>query len=93
MNVTAPDMDQAAHHVAELRARGLYLIAQGPDRLRIGPPDLLDDRLLEWARRAKPALLRVLTTRRTWPCARCGRFRFRLPTVCYWCRQAPRARA
>jgi len=88
-----PDLDEAARLVAEWRARGLYLERRGPDRLRIGPPDLLDDRVLDRAREAKPALLQILRERRSWPCARCGRFHFPLPTVCYWCKDTERSPA
>lgn len=82
------DVEGTARALAELRARGLYVTPTGPDRIRIGPPDLLDDEILRWARGVKPELLRILTTRRAWSCVRCDRFRFRLPTVCYWCRRA-----
>lgn len=79
------NMDEAARLMAEIRARGLYLEPRGPDRLRIGPPDLLDEKTLERARAAKSALLAILTSGQTWPCVRCERFRFALPTICYWC--------
>ena len=85
---SAIDLDAAAVLLAELRARGVYLEPRGPDRLRIGPPDLLDDDAIERARAAKPALLHILGTSASWSCVRCGRFRFSLPTVCWWCRRA-----
>ena len=87
------DLDRAALLIAEWRARGLYLESRGPDRIRIGPPELLDEKMIESARAAKPALLRILTASgETWPCSWCGRFRCGLPTICYWCRYAARRR-
>lgn len=88
------DMDQAARLIAEWRARGLYVESRGPDRIRIGPPELLDDEMIASARAAKPALLRILTApdKTTWSCSWCGRFGFGLPTICYWCRYAARRR-
>ena len=81
------DLDVAAGLMAEWRARGVYVVSRGPDRIRIGPPELLDDEIIESARAAKPALLRILTApEETWPCASCGKFRFALPTICFWCR-------
>ena len=88
------DLDRAARLIAEFRARGLYVEPRGPDLIRIGPPELLDEEMIESARAAKPALLRILTApEESWPCEWCGRFRFRLPTICYWCRSAARRRA
>lgn len=78
---------EAARLVAEFRARGLYLEPRGHDRLRVGPPELLDPGTVERAREAKTALLRILTSDRIWTCVRCDRFRFRQPTICYWCRR------
>ena len=87
------DLDEAALLIAEWRARGLYIESRGPDRIRIGPPELLDEDMIKSARAAKPALLRILTTpEETWACAWCGRFRFGLPTLCYWCRSGARRR-
>ena len=93
MNVITPatELDRAAHLLADLRARGLYLEPRGPDRLRIGPPDRLDEDTLAHVRALKPALLAILMDRgrRTWPCIRCENpaFVFPLPTICYWCRR------
>ena len=90
-SATTTDLDVAARLIAEWRARGVYVEYRGPDRLRIGPPDLLDEEMIERARVAKPALLRILTTsEETWACLSCGRFRFWLPTICYWCRRGDR---
>ena len=87
------DLDQAARLIAEWRALGVYVQSRGPDRIRIGPPELLDDEMIESARAAKPALLLILTAPdETWSCSWCGRFRFGLPTICYWCRYAARRR-
>lgn len=87
------DMDRAALLIAEWRARGLYVESRGPGRVRIGPPELLDEEMIESARAAKPELLRILTTpEETWSCVWCGRFRFGLPTICWWCRSAGRMR-
>ena len=81
------DLDVAARLMAEWRARGLYIVSRGQDRIRIGPPELLDDETIESARAVKPALLRILAApEESWPCARCGKFRFGLPTICFWCR-------
>lgn len=82
------DLREAVALLAELQRRGLYVEPRGPDVLRIGPPELLDEDILKEARRVKAALLEVLTTPHTWPCTRCGNFVFRLPTLCYWCRKA-----
>ena len=87
------DLDQAARLLAELRARGVYVEPRGNDQIRIGPPELLDEEMIESARAAKPALLQILTTTtKSWSCEWCGRFRFSLPTICYWCRSAARRR-
>ena len=89
MKSTTTDVDRAARLIAEWRARGLYVESRGPDRIRIGPPELLDEKTIESARAAKPALLRILTApAETWPCEFCGRFRFGLPTICFWCLSA-----
>ena len=88
MSLTAiTDLDVAARLMAEWRARGVYIVSRGPDRIRIGPEELLDDEMIESARTAKPALLRILTApKETWACSSCGKFRFPLPTICFWCR-------
>ena len=90
MTVTTPPREAAVVLFAELQARGLYLESQGPDLLRIGPPDLLDEDTVEQVRAAKTAILSVLRDRgsRTWACVRCGKFAFDVPTVCAWCRHA-----
>ena len=81
------DLDVAAGLMAKWRARGLYIVSRGPDRIRIGPPELLDDEMIESARAAKPELLRILTApKETWACKSCDQFRFALPTICFWCR-------
>ena len=90
-SATTTDLDVAARLIAEWRARGVYVLSRGRDRLRIGPPDLLDEEMIERARVAKPALLRILTaSEETWGCQSCDRFRFWLPTICYWCRRGDR---
>ena len=81
------DLDVAAGLMAKWRARGLYIVSRGPDRIRIGPPELLDDEMIESARAAKPELLRILSApEETWSCESCGKFRFPLPTICIQCR-------
>jgi len=87
MTVTTPPRTAAVVLFAELQARGLYLEPRGPDLLRIGPPDLLDEDTVEKVRTAKTAILSVLRERgtRTWACVRCGKFAFDVPTVCFWC--------
>ena len=88
------DLDRAARLIAEWHASGLYVEPRGPDLIRIGPPELLNEEMIESARAAKPALLRILTaSEESWPCEWCSRFRFRLPTICYWCRSAAGIRA
>ena len=88
--VTTPPHTTAAVLFAELQARGLYLDPRGPDLLRIGPPDLLNEDRLERVRAAKTEILSLLRERgtQTWPCVVCDRHSFDVPTVCYWCRHA-----
>ena len=76
--------------LAELNARGLFVEPRGLDRLRVGPPDLVDDETIARIRQVKASLLKVLTEHHgdTWACIRCGRFSFTTPVVCYWCRRA-----
>jgi len=78
----------ATELIAELTARGLYLEPKGQGTLRIGPPELLDEATVALVRTMKSELLAVLLNEgiRSWPCSRCGRFAFRLPTICFWCR-------
>ncbi len=87
MTVTPPPDTAAVVLFAELQSRGLFLELRGPDLLRIGPPDLLDEDTVERVRTAKTAILSVLRERgtRTWACVRCGKFAFDVPTVCFWC--------
>ena len=88
MSLTAiTDLDVAARLMAEWRARGVYIVSCGPDRIRIGPEELLDDEMIESARAAKPELLRILTApEETWACSSFGKFPFPLPTICFRCR-------
>ena len=76
----------AAQLFAELSARGIRVVLDG-DRLRIGPPERLDPETLERARAVREALRSIVSTKRTWPCVRCGRHSYPLPAVCYWCRR------
>ena len=88
--VTTPPDTAAVVLFAELQSRGLFLELRGSDLLRVGPPDLLNDDLLERVRAAKTAILSLLRDQgtRTWSCVRCGKFAFNVPTVCAWCRHA-----
>lgn len=83
-------LEPAAQLLAELTARGLFLEPRGPDTLRIGPPELLDQATVDQVRALKPELLSILqgAGTRTWPCSLCGKYAFRLPEICYWCRRA-----
>ena len=82
------NLQEAVALLAELQLRGLYIEPSGPNLLRVGPPDLLDEFTLTQVRAAKTALMEIFSNPRTWPCVRCERFAFRTPTVCYWCRRA-----
>ena len=75
--------------VADLQACGLTIEADPPDHVIVRPGSLLNEELIARVRTLKPALLELLTAPpRSWPCTRCGMFKFRLSTICYWCQRA-----
>lgn len=80
------NLREASALLAELQLRGLYIEPSGPNLIRVGPPDLLDDNTLNQVRAVKTALIEIFSNPRIWPCVRCEKFAFRTPTVCYWCR-------
>lgn len=83
--VPPPDLQQVAEVVATLRMRGLWIERSGSDQIKVGPPERVDPETVDLLLRLKPLLLDLLAQPRSWPCVRCGRHRFHLPRVCYWC--------
>ena len=89
MKTVSRSNGDAVSLVAELRACGLTIEPDPPGHVIVRPKDLLDEELVTRVRALKPALLELLTgPPRSWPCTRCERFVFRLPTICYWCQRA-----
>lgn len=85
-----PERRRVAELVAEVRARGIWLRLDGPEVLTVGPPARLDPVTLTALRAHKAELLALFAEPGPWPCVRCERFAFRLPTICYWCESAAR---
>ena len=80
-----------AELLRELQERGIHVRVDAPDLLIRGG---VDEELALRIREAKPALVRYLQNVTTsYPCDTCGRFAFRTPTTCYWCRSTRTATA
>ena len=84
-------MSSPAELLRELHERGIDVQVDAPDLLIRGG---LDEELALRIQKAKPELVRYLQSGTTpYPCEACGRFAFRAPTRCYWCRSTPMAKA
>lgn len=70
----------------EARRRGIVLTQAGSTLRFRGPKDALSEDLKRELKRHKPTIITLLGEgRSTYPCSRCERFAFAVPTVCFWC--------
>jgi len=75
------------------RERGIRLHPEGDGLRYKAPPGALTDDLRTELVTHKAEILKTLARGDTHPCGHCGRFAFREPTVCYWCRTTKGAHA
>ena len=77
----------AADVIRRARRQGIVLFVDGSDLVCDDYRGTLTDELRDQLRAHKPKILELLRAARTYTCSSCGRFRFDLPTLCYWCRR------
>ena len=79
-------MTDAGALLAELRARGMWIVPAGPDAVEVGPVEMVDEALASQVFAARKSILEVLQHPQPWGCSKCGEGKESFPFMCARCR-------